>query len=186
MGAPERLWNTRQANRTARIERVRSALGPALSGKQAPAGRIADLLHAALECGDSVCLEGNNQKQADFLGKALAGLDPARINGVHMLQSVLALPEHLDVFEKGIASKLDFPSPARRQDAWRGWCRPAASRSARFILISNCSAATSSICRRAWPWSPPMRPTGTAICIPARTPKTRRRLSRRPHSAAAS
>src|SRR3569832_944090 len=108
MGAPERLCNTRQANRTARIERVRSALGPALSGKQAPAGRIADLLHAALECGDSVCLEGNNQKQADFLGKALAGLDPARINGVHMLQSVLALPEHLDVFEKGIASKLDF------------------------------------------------------------------------------
>jgi len=108
MGAPERLWNTRQANRTARIERVRSVLGPALSGKHVAAERIADLLHAALECGDSVCLEGNNQKQADFLGKALAGLDPARINGLHMLQSVLALPEHLDVFEKGIASKLDF------------------------------------------------------------------------------
>src|SRR3569832_2247117 len=101
MGAPERLWNTRQANRTARIERVRSALGPALSGTQAPAALIAALLHAALECGDSVCLEGNIQKQADFLGKALAGLDPALINGVHMLQSVLALPELLDVFEKG-------------------------------------------------------------------------------------
>src|SRR3569623_142446 len=108
MGAPERLWNTRQANRTARIERVRSVLGPALSGKHVAAERIADQLQAALECGDSVCLEGNNQKQADFLGKALAGLDPARINGLHMLQSVLALPEHLDVFEKGIASKLDF------------------------------------------------------------------------------
>src|SRR3569623_1328736 len=108
MGAPERLWNTRQANRTARIERVRSVLGPALSGTHVAAERIADLLHAALECGDSVCLEGNNQKQADFLGKALAGLDPARIHRLHMLQSVLALPEHLDLFERGIAARLDF------------------------------------------------------------------------------
>jgi malonate decarboxylase alpha subunit len=61
-----------------------------------------------LESGDRVCLEGNNQKQADFLGQALAGLDPQRIHGLHMLQSVLALPEHLDVFERGVAAKLDF------------------------------------------------------------------------------
>ncbi|MBJ7312633.1 malonate decarboxylase subunit alpha [Rugamonas sp. CCM 8940] len=103
-----RQWNTLQRNRAARLERGRAALGNQLAGKSLPAGRIADLLHAVLECGDRVCLEGNNQKQADFLGQALAGLDPARVNGLHMLQSVLALPEHLDVFERGVASKLDF------------------------------------------------------------------------------
>jgi malonate decarboxylase alpha subunit len=108
MGSPERIWNNQQINRAARLNRARTALGAALSGKILPADRIADLLHQVLECGDRVCLEGNNQKQADFLGKALARLDSARINGLHMLQSVLALPEHLDIFDKGIASRLDF------------------------------------------------------------------------------
>ena len=108
MTAASRVWNTLQSNRASRLARVRSVLGAALDGKAVPSARIGDLLHNVLECGDRVCLEGNNQKQADFLGKALAGLDPGRINNLHMLQSVLALPEHLDVFERGIASKLDF------------------------------------------------------------------------------
>ncbi|WP_426175375.1 malonate decarboxylase subunit alpha [Massilia sp. TWR1-2-2] len=108
MSAPQKAWNTLQANRAARVGRARAAVGAALDGKSVPASRIGDLLHSVIECGDRVCLEGNNQKQADFLAKALAGLDPARVNGIHMLQSVLALPEHLDVFERGIASRLDF------------------------------------------------------------------------------
>ncbi len=108
MTTPSRNWNTLQENRAQRLQRARAALGPALAGKAVPAARVGDLLHNVLECGDRVCLEGNNQKQADFLGKALAALDPARINQLHMLQSVLALPEHLDVFERGIASRLDF------------------------------------------------------------------------------
>jgi malonate decarboxylase alpha subunit len=108
MSTPPKAWNTLQANRAARVGRARAAVGAALDGKSVPASRIGDLLHSVIECGDRVCLEGNNQKQADFLAKALAGLDPARVNGIHMLQSVLALPEHLDVFERGIASRLDF------------------------------------------------------------------------------
>jgi malonate decarboxylase alpha subunit len=108
VNAPAKVWNTLQVNRAERLARVAQSLGAALDGKALPASRIGDLLHHVLECGDRVCLEGNNQKQADFLGKALASLDPTRINGLHMLQSVLALPEHLDVFERGIAARLDF------------------------------------------------------------------------------
>ena len=108
MNAPARNWNTLQDNRAGRLQRARQELGADLAGKALPAARIGDLLHAVLERGDRVCIEGNNQKQADFLAQALAGLDPARVHGLHMLQSVLALPEHLDVFERGIASKLDF------------------------------------------------------------------------------
>nr|WP_198983456.1 malonate decarboxylase subunit alpha [Herbaspirillum sp. ASV7] len=108
MSGNERVWNARQKNREQRLARATAALGSQLQGKIAPAEKLADLLYAVLENGDRVCVEGNNQKQADFLAKGLAALDPARVNGLHMLLSVLALPEHLDVFEKGIADRLDF------------------------------------------------------------------------------
>lgn len=108
MAMAGRVWDSGRNNTAARLARASSVLGAALAGKLLPAVRINDLLYSVLEPGDRVCLEGNNQKQADFLAKALASLDPARINGLHMLLSVLALPEHLDVFERGIASQLDF------------------------------------------------------------------------------
>ncbi|ONN65941.1 malonate decarboxylase subunit alpha [Herbaspirillum sp. VT-16-41] len=108
MSSSERVWNARQKNREQRLARATAALGNQLQGKIAPAEKLADLLYAVLENGDRVCVEGNNQKQADFLAKGLAALDPARVNGLHMLFSVLALPEHLDVFERGIADRLDF------------------------------------------------------------------------------
>ncbi len=107
MNAPAR-WDTLQQNRAQRLARARQQLGALFDGKTLPAAHIGELLHAVLEPGDRVCLEGNNQKQADFLAKALTALDPARVHDLHILQSVLALPEHLDIFEKGIASKLDF------------------------------------------------------------------------------
>ncbi|MGB8339410.1 MAG: malonate decarboxylase subunit alpha, partial [Burkholderiales bacterium] len=69
---------------------------------------VSKLLTAVIESGDRICLEGNNQKQADFLARALTQLDPTQIHDLHMVQSVLALPEHLDIFENGIAAKLDF------------------------------------------------------------------------------
>jgi malonate decarboxylase alpha subunit len=101
-------WNRRAQRREARLARVAAGLGAALRGKQVDPVQAVALLEAALEPGDRVCLEGNNQKQADFLADALVQLDPARVHGLHMVQSVLSLPQHLDVFENGIASRLDF------------------------------------------------------------------------------
>jgi malonate decarboxylase alpha subunit len=101
-----KVWNTLAQNRDARL--ARASRSQAADGKVVAASRLADLLYAVLESGDRVCLEGNNQKQADFLAKTLSSLDPERINHLHMLQSVLALPEHLDVFERGVADRLDF------------------------------------------------------------------------------
>jgi malonate decarboxylase alpha subunit len=83
-------------------------LGAALVGKQASPDHVVELLGAVIESGDRVCVEGNNQKQADFLARALTQLDHVQIHDLHMVQSVLALPEHLDVFDNGIASRLDF------------------------------------------------------------------------------
>ncbi|PWC47670.1 malonate decarboxylase subunit alpha [Azospirillum sp. TSA6c] len=103
-----RDWNLQGRNRDARLARAASLVPSLTGGKRVATADARALLEAVLEPGDRVCLEGNNQKQADFLARTLASVDPARVNGLHMVQSVLALPEHLDVFERGIAAKLDF------------------------------------------------------------------------------
>jgi malonate decarboxylase alpha subunit len=95
-----------QADRAARLVRVANVCGT--GGKICPAERATRLLQAIIEPGERVTIEGDNQKQADFLAAALAKADPARLHDLHMVQSVLALPEHLAVFERGIANRLDF------------------------------------------------------------------------------
>ncbi|MEN5425523.1 malonate decarboxylase subunit alpha [Stenotrophomonas pennii] len=99
-----RVWNTLEQQRQQRLQRAAEA------GLQrvVPHARMTDLFEAVIEPGDRVCLEGNNQKQADFLAESLAQVDPTRVHHLHMVQSVLSLPSHLDVFERGIASRLDF------------------------------------------------------------------------------
>ncbi len=109
MDAPARTtWDSRSRERVRRLEGAASALGAALAGKRVDADAAVRLLEAVVAPFDRVCLEGNNQKQADFLARTLAAVDVSAVHDLHMVQSVLALPEHLDVFEKGIASKLDF------------------------------------------------------------------------------
>src|SRR3984893_2337076 len=105
----------RGADRASRLARA-AALG-GTSGKVCPADRATLLLEAIIEPGDRVTIEGDNQKQADFLASALAKVDPARVHHLHMVQSVLALPDHLAVFERGIANRLDFAyaGPQRRR-----------------------------------------------------------------------
>ncbi|HHL4079015.1 malonate decarboxylase subunit alpha [Burkholderia sola] len=97
-------WNHARQARDARV-----AAGAAYAqGKRVDARDTVALLEAVLRPGDRVCLEGDNQKQADMLATALADVDSAKIHGLHMVQSGVVLPEHLDVFERGIATRLDF------------------------------------------------------------------------------
>lgn len=101
--APRR-WDTRRQEKQRRIAAVRHlADGPVLS-----AGRLVEALEQLVVSGDRVVLEGNNQKQADFLARALVQLDPDRVNALHMIMPSVSLPEHLDLFERSIANKLDF------------------------------------------------------------------------------
>ena len=99
-----RNWDHRRRARRARLERARAAGHE----RWVEAGRATALLEALLEPGDRLCLEGDNQKQADFLARSLARVDPARIHDLHLVLSVLALPEHVALFERGIARRLDF------------------------------------------------------------------------------
>ena len=77
-------------------------------GKLVSAENTKALLEAVIRPGDRVCLEGDNQKQADFLAEALASVDKSRIHDLHLVQSEIVLQAHLDLFECGIARRLDF------------------------------------------------------------------------------
>jgi malonate decarboxylase alpha subunit len=97
-------WNTLERNTAARLQRGAAHA----NGKVVQADRMQALMHAVMESGDRVCIEGNNQKHADFLSQEMAKLDPAVLRDLHIIQSNIALASHLDVFERGIASRLDF------------------------------------------------------------------------------
>ncbi|MDH2309426.1 malonate decarboxylase subunit alpha [Methylobacterium brachiatum] len=97
-------WRGEREARDARIAAGRAHA----DGKVVPAGSVVDLLEAVLRPGDRVCLEGDNQKQADCLARGLAACDPGKVHDLHMVQSGIVLPEHLDVFETGIAKRLDY------------------------------------------------------------------------------
>jgi malonate decarboxylase alpha subunit len=102
--AADRDWNQRRTAKLERLEAVRSFT----SGRVLDAGRIREALEALLRPGDRVALEGDNQKQADFLAETLAGCDPEVVHDLHLLISSISLREHLDVFERGAARRLDL------------------------------------------------------------------------------
>ena len=99
-----RRWDRRRAAKHDRLSSVRDLC----DGKVLDAARLRDALHALLRPGDRVALEGDNQKQADFLSRTLAACDPSRVNGLHMLIGSVSRTEHLDLFERGIAKRLDL------------------------------------------------------------------------------
>ncbi|WP_459696750.1 malonate decarboxylase subunit alpha [Acidisoma sp. C75] len=112
-------------SRAALSERL--AAGAAYAeGKSVPPAALRPFLEAVVRPGDRVCIEGDNQKQADLLARALAEVDPARVHDLHMVQSGVVLPEHLDLFDKGIARRLDY-----------SYSGPQAARIARMLFAGQ-------------------------------------------------
>lgn len=100
----KRSWTTHRDAKNAKLEKV----APMMDGKFVQTENTKELLENLIAPGDKVVLEGDNQKQASFLSKVLASVDPERVHDLHMIMSSVSRPEHLDIFETGIASKLDF------------------------------------------------------------------------------
>ncbi|GLQ50003.1 malonate decarboxylase subunit alpha [Dyella flava] len=97
-------WDNAQRLRESR----KRAGAPYAQGKRVAKKDATALLEAVIRPGDRVCLEGDNQKQADLLATALAAVNREKIHDLHMVQSGVVLPEHLDLFELGIARRLDY------------------------------------------------------------------------------
>ncbi len=102
--SPPPQWSRRRSEKQRRLAQVRQLA----DGVVLPTDRIVAALEALLAPGDRVVLEGNNQKQADFLSRSLAKADPGKLHDLHMIMPSVSRSEHLDLFERGIARKLDF------------------------------------------------------------------------------
>ena len=102
--APAKVWDSRRTEKKRRLRQV----GSLAQGKVLPADNMTAVLEAVIAPGDRVVLEGNNQKQADFLSRMLATVSADKIHDLHMIMPSISRSEHLDLFEKGIARKLDF------------------------------------------------------------------------------
>ena len=102
--SPPPQWSRRRAEKARRLDQVRNLA----DGVVLPSDKIVAALEALIAPGDRVVLEGNNQKQADFLSRSLARVDPGRLHDLHMIMPSVSRAEHLDLFERGIARKLDF------------------------------------------------------------------------------
>ncbi len=101
---PDTPRDTRRINKTARIKRA-STLA---QGKIVHHEKTADLLRAIIEKGDILCMEGDNQKQADFLATQLASLDAGDLRDLHLVMSCITLPSHIELFKKGVVRQVDF------------------------------------------------------------------------------
>src|SRR6202161_4856781 len=99
-----RSWTMRRDAKRRRMQRIETWMeGPIL-----PTARIVDALHLLIQPHDRIVLEGDNQKQAEFLSRSLAKCDPGKLHDLHLIISSISRPEHLTLFELGIAKKVDF------------------------------------------------------------------------------
>src|SRR6201986_1096237 len=97
-------WTTRRDEKRRRLESVR----PWMKGPVVEQDKMVETLEAVIQSGDRIVMEGDNQKQADFLSRSLAKVDPKKIHDLHLVISSISRPEHLTLFELGIAKKVDF------------------------------------------------------------------------------
>ena len=103
-GAGAMSWTRRREDKARRLADVARFA----DGKLVRRGDIVAVLETLLRPGDRVALEGNNQKQADFLSRSLAEADPRRLHDLHLLIASISRPEHLTLFERGIARRVEF------------------------------------------------------------------------------
>lgn len=99
-----RIWTTRRDEKARRIKSIAHLTQNAILNKE----NIIEAMEALIQPGDRVVLEGDNQKQASFLSESLLQVNASKVNNLHMIMSSVSRPEHLDIFEKGIAKKIDF------------------------------------------------------------------------------
>jgi malonate decarboxylase alpha subunit len=97
-------WRTRGEDKARRLDRVAKVA----RGRVLPTEEIVSALEVLVAPGDRVALEGDNQKQADFLSRSLAAVDPEKVHDLHMLISSISRPDHLELFERDIATRVDF------------------------------------------------------------------------------
>src|SRR5260370_7822914 len=97
-------WTTRRDEKGSLIESVKTWM----KGRVLAKVKMVETLEAVIRSADRIVMEGDNQKQADFLSRSLAKVDPKKIHDLHLIISSISRLEHLTLFDLGIAKKVDF------------------------------------------------------------------------------
>jgi malonate decarboxylase alpha subunit len=97
-------WTTRRDEKARRMQIVR----PWMTGPILPTAKTVEAIESVVASGDRIVMEGDNQKQADFLSRSLVKVDAKKIHDLHLIISSISRAEHLTLFELGIAKKVDF------------------------------------------------------------------------------
>src|SRR5271170_3324403 len=87
-------WTTRRDEKRRRMQLVQ----PWMKGPVLPSAKVIEALETLIASGDSIVLEGDNQKQADFLSRSLVKVDPRKLHDLHLIISSIGRPEHLTLF----------------------------------------------------------------------------------------
>src|SRR5882672_12527727 len=99
-----RSWTTRRDEKRRRMQLIKQWM----DGSVIPRERIVEALETVIVSGDRIVLEGDNQKQADFLSRSLVKVDVKKIHDLHLIISSISRPEHLTLFELGMAKKVEI------------------------------------------------------------------------------
>jgi malonate decarboxylase alpha subunit len=142
-------WTKRREEKERRMQAVtRCMSGPVLA-----TDKIVEAPEALVVAGDRIVLEGDNQKQADFLSRSLVKVDAKKIHDLHLIISSISRPSTSrcsnSELQRGWTSHLQD----LRAFVLHSYSRAGSSKSARFTLTSSCTLAcwsissqTSSLC----------------------------------------
>jgi malonate decarboxylase alpha subunit len=79
VGAPTRSWTTRSQEKNRRLGLVT----PWMTGAILRQDKIVEALELLIAPADRIVIEGDNQKQADFLSRSLVKTDPKKLHDLH-------------------------------------------------------------------------------------------------------
>src|SRR6201984_630498 len=163
-----RSWTTRRDEKQRRMQLIR----PWMTGPILPRERIIAVLETLIVSGDRIVLEGDNQKQADFLSRSLVKVDPRKVHDLHLIISSISRPEHLTLFELGIAKKVDFAFAGPQSLRVAQLLENGVLEIGGFTLTSSCTLACWSISSQTSSLCVQSRQTAKAIFLPDRIQKT--------------
>src|SRR5580704_2550616 len=151
-------WTTRRDEKKRRMRLVSSWM----SGPLLPREKLVESLESLIAPQDRIVLEGDNQKQADFLSRSSVKVDPKKLHDLHLIISSISRPEQLTLFELGIAKKIDFAYACPQSLRVHSCLKTVSSKSAPFTPKSRFTRVCLSTWHRKLCWFTRNKPIVTA------------------------
>ncbi len=108
-----------------------------MKGPILPTERIIEALETLIVSEDRIVLEGDNQKQADFLSRSLVQVDPKKLHDLHLIFPALVVPNISRYLSWALPRKWISLSPVRKAYACHSCWRKGSSTLAPSTLYAQ-------------------------------------------------